>query len=189
MPQKIVWFAILVALLSLSDFAAAARQSASREPFAAVRVVDPELRLLVRLGQERSARFRQLVEEIRGSRWLVFIQAGRCPEKAVVACLLHFAGVYQGAPYMRVLVAHQGRHPDSVIATIAHELQHAAEVIRDPGVVDSRTMREMFRRIGTISVRSAAGITYETDDARAVGEQVLRDLGQSAPAVLNALRR
>ena len=90
---------------------------------------------------------------------------------------------------MRVLVAHQGRHPDSVIATIAHELQHAAEVIRDPGVVDSRTMREMFRRIGTISVRSAAGITYETDDARAVGEQVRRDLGQSAPAVFSTLRR
>jgi hypothetical protein len=189
MPRKIVWFAIRVVVLSLPDFAAASSQSASREPFAVVRVVDPELRRLVLLGQERSARFQQLVEEIQGSRWLVFIQAGRCPEKATVACLLHFAGVYQGVPYMRVLVAHQGRHPDSVIATIAHELQHAAEVIRDPSVVDSRTMREMFRRIGTISVRSAAGLTYETDDARAVGEQVLRDLGQRAPAVLSAGRQ
>ena len=187
MPPTIV--AMLVVLLSFPDVAATAGQSASREPFAVVRVVDPQLRLLVLLGQERSVTFRQLVEEIRGSRWLVFIQSGRCPDKAAVACLLHFAGVYQGAPYMRILVAQQGRHPDSLIATIAHELQHAAEVIRDPGVVDARTMREMFRRIGTISVRSAAGITYETNDARAVGEQVLRDLGQSASAVLNAHRR
>lgn len=189
MPRKIVGFTMLVVLLSRPDVAAAASQSASREPSEVVRVVDPELRLLVLKGQERSATFRQLVEEIRGSRWLVFVQAGRCPEKAAVACLLHFAGVYEGAPYMRVLMTLQGRHPDSVIATLAHELQHAAEVIRAPGVVDSRTMRELFRRIGTISVRSAAGITYETDDARAVGEQVLRDLGQSAPAVPSALRR
>jgi hypothetical protein len=189
MPPKIVWFAMLVVLVSRSDFAAAASQSASREPFAVIRVVDPELRRLVLMGRERSATFRQLVEEICGSRWLVFIQAGRCPEKAAVACLLHFAGVYHGAPYMRVLVAHQGRHPDSVIATIAHELQHAAEVIRDAGVVDSRTMREMFGRIGTVSVRSAAGITYETADARAVGEQVLRDLGQRDAAAFNAHRR
>ena len=90
---------------------------------------------------------------------------------------------------MRILVARHARHPDNVIATIAHELQHAVEVIRDPGVNDARTMGELFRRIGTISVRSAAGITYETDDARAVGEQVLRDLGQSAPAALRAGRR
>ena len=66
MPRKIVWFAMLVVLLSRPDFAVAASQSASREPFAVVRVVDPELRLLVLLGQERSATFRQLVEEIQG---------------------------------------------------------------------------------------------------------------------------
>jgi hypothetical protein len=76
-----------------------------------------------------------------------------------------------------------------VIATIAHELQHVSEVIHDPAVVDSRTMREMFRRIGTISAESAAGITYETADARKVGEQVLRDLWRGAPAVLDARRR
>ena len=54
----------------------------------------------------------------------MFVQAGRCPERAAVACLLHFVGVYEGARYMRLLVPPHGRHPDTVIATIAHELQH-----------------------------------------------------------------
>jgi hypothetical protein len=188
MPRTIVWFAMLVLLSSRTVLTADASQSAVPQPFSAVRVVDQQLRLLVLTGHQKSATFRQLVEEIRGSRWVVFIQAGRCPEKAVAACLLHFAGVYEGAPYMRILVAHRGRHPDNVIATIAHELQHAAEVIREPAVVDSLTMRELFRRIGTVSVRSSAGITYETSDALAVGEQVLRELTQSASASRTARR-
>jgi hypothetical protein len=180
MPRTLVQFALLVVLLPFVDLTGAASQTASRQPFAAIRIVDHDLRHLVQMGLERSPTLRRLVDEIRASRWLVFVQAGRCPDKAVVACLLHFAGAYEGAPYLRIVVGRQGRHPDSVIATIAHELQHVVEVIREPGVVDAPGMREMFRRIGTVSVTSAAGVTYETHAARAIGEQVLRDLEHRA---------
>ena len=176
MPRKTVWFPLLLALLGPIDLAAVGGQSATTNSIAVVRAVHPELRRLIVEGDERSTTFRRLVEDVRQSGWLVFVQAGRCSEKAAVACLLHFVGAYEGAPYMRVVVTHQRRHPDNVIATLAHELQHVWEVVREPGVADARTMRALFQRIGTVSVQSVTGTTYETAAARATGERVLREL-------------
>jgi len=182
MPRKTVWFTTLVVLLVANDLGKAVSRSDTPEPLEVARAVDPELRRLILEGHEGSAALRRLVEEIRRSGWLVFVQAGRCPERAAVACLLHFVGVYEGARYMRVLVTHEGRHPDNVIATLAHELQHVWEVVQEPGVTDARTMRAVFGRIGGVSVRSAAGTTYETAAARAAGELVLRELQQNRRA-------
>jgi hypothetical protein len=176
MPRKTVWFPMLVALLGPIDLAAVGGQSATTNPIAVLRAVHPELRRLIVEGHERSTTFRRLIEDVRQSGWLVFVQAGRCSENAAVACLLHFVGAYDGAPYMRVVVTHQRRHPDDVIATLAHELQHVWEVMQEPGVSDARTMRALFQRIGTVSVQSATGTTYETATARATGERVLREL-------------
>jgi hypothetical protein len=151
-------------------------ESPAGDPFKSVKVFHPVLRQLVAEGHARSATFRGLVTDLDASDWLVFVQPGPCPEKAAVACLLHVVGEFEGSRYIRLLVNHKHRHPDNVIATLAHEMQHALEVAQAPEVKDTATMRALFERIETVRVRSATATAYETAAARQIGEQVLREL-------------
>jgi hypothetical protein len=68
-----------------------------------VKAVHPQLRQLLREGHGRSQTFRRVISEIEVSSWIVFVQAGQCPEKSAVACLLHVVGRSEGAPYVRPL--------------------------------------------------------------------------------------
>jgi hypothetical protein len=146
-----------------------------------VTAADPTHRALLRQGFERSATFRQLIVDINASSWLVFVHTGRCPEKLNVACLLHFVGAFAGRPYLRVIVRHGPRHPDNVIAVLAHELQHAREVVQAVGIKDSKGLSDLFQRIGRVSVARPGVVTYETDDALRIGEVVLHELIQTPP--------
>jgi hypothetical protein len=141
-----------------------------------VRAAHPVHRSLLRHGYERSATLRRLTADIEASSWLVFVQTGRCPEKITTACLLHFVGVFEGKPYVRVIVRHEHRHPDDVITSLAHELQHAREVIQMVDTHDAEGIRSLFKRIGWVSVKSAGVETYETKQAVAVAEAVWREL-------------
>ena len=144
-----------------------------------VRAADPTHRALLRQGFERSATFRQLIADIDASSWLVFVQTGRCPEKLAVACLLHFVGTFEGKPYLRVIARHEQRHPDNVISVLAHELQHAREVGQAVGVKDAAGLRDLFERVGRVSVMRPGVVTYETEQAIRVGDAVWRELAQT----------
>lgn len=141
-----------------------------------LKVAEPELRQLVAEGLRRSETFEQMVENVGRSPWVVYLQPGPCPERAAVACLLHVVGTYEGRRYVRVLVSYKGRHRDSVIATLGHELQHVLEVAQSPAVTDAASMQDLFRRIGTVRMRTASTTVYETERAQAVGDQVGREL-------------
>ncbi|HEX2344814.1 MAG TPA: hypothetical protein VHI98_30375 [Vicinamibacterales bacterium] len=177
MRRRIDRLACLVALVAFVGATNLLAQSDSSHSFKSVKVSQALLRQLLAEGFARSKTFRRLVDGLDASDWLVFVQPGPCPEKAAVACLLHTVAEFEGSPYVRVLVNFNHRHPDNVIATLAHELQHALEVAQDPNVKDTATMRALFERIGTVRVRSGSATTYETDGARRIGEQVLRELG------------
>lgn len=64
------------------------------------------------------------------------------------------------------------------IATLAHELQHAVEVLEAPEVVCSLSLRNYFRRIGTSRERD--GHAWDTDAAIDMGRVVKRDLLQTS---------
>ena len=160
-------------------------------PFARVKAVNPVQRALLRHGYDRSATFRQLIADIEGSSWMVFVQTGRCPEKTSLACLLHFVGQFDGSPYVRVIVNQEQRHPDNVIASLAHELRHALEIIQAVNVHSAADVRDLFRRIGWVSVKTPEVETYETKQAVDVGEAVRRELMNQAFSELSrpGLRR
>jgi hypothetical protein len=145
-----------------------------------VKVSHTTLSQLVSEGHARSETFRGLVNALNGSGWLVFVQPGRCPERAALACLLHIVGTFEGSRYVRVIVDYRHRHTENVIATLAHELQHALEVAQSPEVKDAASVRALFERIGSVQVRSATATAYETVAARSIGEQVLRELDADA---------
>jgi hypothetical protein len=64
---------------------------------------------------------------------------------------------------------------DQMIATLAHELQHALEVAEDEGVTDQRSLLALYKRIGRPSY-SGLVAAWETDAAQDTGFKVRREL-------------
>ena len=130
-----------------------------------------------REGVARSPTFAALLDRLERSHWLVFVYRGACPDPAVAGCLLHTVGRYGDDPYLRILVnPWRVGHPDREISTIAHELQHALEIVEAVEVIDTASLTRHFRRIGYVSAESAWLIAYETAAARRTGDLVLSEL-------------
>jgi hypothetical protein len=89
---------------------------------------------------------------------------------------MHFVGRFDGRPYLRTLVNPDHRHRDNVIATLAHELQHAIEVASAPDITDAASIQALFRRIGRVRLGNRSAVTYETEAAERAGEAVQREL-------------
>jgi hypothetical protein len=131
---------------------------------------------LIKEGTERSSTFRTLVDAIDHSNGIVYVEPGICAFGHLNGCVLPFIAPTHGQRYMRILVTpdkHRVSH-DQLLSLIAHELQHAREVIEHADVVDVATMEGMYRRIGTPLTGGLSG--YETSQARAAGDAVLADL-------------
>ena len=163
-----------VALLLL----VAAVDAAGQSVLTRVKPGDPALADLIARGRTRSPSFKALTDALETSGWTIFVQPGHCPDRVLVGCLVHMVGKFEGRPYLRLLVAPAGRHPDVVIATIAHELQHAYEVVSDGGVIDTGTLQEFTRRIASDRWRTSKATIYETSAAQRMGEPVLKELGR-----------
>jgi hypothetical protein len=62
---------------------------------------------------------------------------------------------------------------DRLVSVIAHELQHAVEVARDPRVRSDETMERLFRSLNS---GQCVGTCMETVAAERVQQAVLREL-------------
>jgi hypothetical protein len=153
-----------------------AAPATAQDTLKSVVVVDKRLATLVDQGRSRASTFRILVDQLEASNWVVFLQPGSCPDRAAIGCLLHVVGRFDGRPYVRILVNPNGRHPDTVIATLAHELQHACEVATAGTVTDGPSMIALLRRIASSRTRVATAVLYETAAARQVEEAVHAEL-------------
>jgi hypothetical protein len=87
-----------------------------------------------------------------------------------------FKGMAGGVRYLQVSVG-WSLLPTFQIATLAHELQHSAEIAAAPWVVDERSLADEYARIGydSPSVSTAPGRAFESAEAVAVGLRVWRE--------------
>jgi hypothetical protein len=144
-------------------------------PVKHVIVVEPTLAAIVANGYERSETFRTLVHQVEASEWTVFVQSGPCPMKEAIGCLLHQVGVFEGRRYLRLRIDRRNRSRDRVLSTVAHELQHALEVITSGEVHDTASLIALYERIGNWSTRVAGGRMFETKAARRAEVEVARE--------------
>lgn len=146
-----------------------------------IRTSDARSALILRLGLERSAILRQQVEEIEGGRVIVYVVlSGDMPER--LAGSLNFAGMAGGYRYLRVSL-NADVPADQIVASLAHELQHVLEVMANPDVQDDKSLNSLYQRIGRENhIAGRAG--WETDEARAVGIDVRRELSTGVAAVM-----
>jgi len=142
---------------------------------AGVRSTSAEALALIKEGADRSPSFSGLLERISESSGIVYVEFGYCALGHLNGCLLPFVVPSTGGRYLRILVTPDRTREshDRLIALIAHELQHALEVLAHPEVVDVDSMLEMYSRIG---VPLAGRKGYETSAAHAVQDAVLSEL-------------
>ena len=141
-----------------------------------VRPTSKSVAELVAEGCDRSATFRKLVEDLDVSGWIVFVQEGACRLPGVHGCLLHRVGIFEGRRYLRIVLSNPPAAREQMIATIGHELQHAAEVVTVARVKNAADITQLYRRIGYVSIRTAGGQLYETRAAVRTRMAILEEL-------------
>jgi hypothetical protein len=148
------WLAIAVIL-------AGPRVACAADP-SSVRGTSPELVRAVAAAFEQSRTFRQLAAEIADAGGLVYVHRGTCGRN-VRACLVF--DIDRAGPFriLSIRVDERKKGGDLMIA-IGHELHHVLEVLREPGAVDSTTIRLFFERIAPterLSFETQAAIETE----------------------------
>jgi hypothetical protein len=134
---------------------------------------DPAIAALLLEAPKRSATFRRLVDTIDATDGIVYIQDGNC-NHGVRACLTLTVRVAGPNRILRIVVDTRRDH-DELLASIGHELQHAAEALSDPHVTNNRTIYFFFDRIGS----SHSG-RFETRAAIQAGLEVRAELRANA---------
>ena len=134
-----------------------------------VRGVTSRMVALVVEGTTRSKTFDELVNRINNTDGIVYVAEGECGHE-VQACLLFSITTAGSNRILRILV---DRSKDDVqtIASLAHELQHALEVLSVRYIRTDAAMVQLYRRSG-----HAASSRFETDAAVKAGDQVRREL-------------
>lgn len=176
------WLPAVVLFTTLSAATAAAAPPDAKLGGPHVRPQDSRITALLQVGMQRSSSLRALVDRIEASNVYVYVGLDHLM-KSYLAGRLTWMGQAHEFRYLRASINFD-LSGDQVIATIAHELQHAVEVIDDQSVVDERTLVALYRRIGKPS-RLELNSGWETAAAQAMGLQVRRELIATPIAALS----
>jgi len=130
-----------------------------------------------RFAYARSATFRALVDSIESSRDIVYLEA-EFPGSRPFRSSLQLASGSGAVRYLRIDIdVHQPQR--IVVAQLAHELQHATEVVSRPDVVDAQSLIDLYRQIGYRSCQPRSGECWETLQARAIERLVVDETQRS----------
>jgi hypothetical protein len=140
---------------------------------ARLRPQDSRLADLLRDGVARSATFRALVNRLESGQVIVYLSTSLTLRSTLAGKLTWMtkAGAFR---YVKATI-NANQTADQMIATLAHELQHALEVSDDLDVTDQRSMLALYKRIGRPS-HSILVEAWETQAAHDAGVQVRREL-------------
>jgi hypothetical protein len=168
-PARIL---LLVTFLVTTSTASTA-QTFDDDPHNHIRTTDRRLIRLLHSGVRDSDTFRRLVERLRRSDVIVYLECGGGTRTADGR--LTFMSAVGGFRYVHIRVARLAS-ANVQIALIGHELRHAVEVADAPAIVDGDTLAREYERIGFANPHQETGVSYDSDAAVAAGYQVLRDL-------------
>jgi hypothetical protein len=145
-------------------------------PFDHLRTTNARIVEVIQFGFERSARFRSLVAAIEASSRAVYLDEGVCGHHAFASCL----HVQDGGD-IRIRVASREPQP-AVVRQIAHELQHAVEIVGDPEATSEQRVAALYRRIGYRSCPPDQDC-YETRAAEEIAARVQQEVSSPRQAM------
>ena len=127
-----------------------------------------------RVAYRASATLRALVDAIESSDGIVYLENGRCRSGRLNSCL-RLGPVRPGGRYLRITV--DLRLPRATVAgLLAHELQHAIEVLSRADVVDDQSFARLFREIGIQCDAAGLGDCWETTRATAIEQLAAEEM-------------
>jgi len=126
-------------------------------------------------GYSQSATFKKLVDEVEGLPGIVYLDATVAVPRGLDGALLHRVAGSRSLPILRVQLR-WNLSPAEGIATLAHELQHVAEVLRGAQTLDSSAMSALFTSIDRAHVVGSS--RFETEEARQVTTRVRDELAR-----------
>jgi hypothetical protein len=170
---------LLVAILAagaIDSSPSEAQGPAPSAPLVRLKPADGEMRRLIGEGYGRSASFRDLVDAIHRTNAIVTVQFGMCAGGRFRSCVTHVAGDDR-VRSIRIKV--NTRTTDNrLIATIAHELWHAMEILAEPSATGPEQVLALYRRIGIGACRKGLSNLCETEAARVVEARVEEELAR-----------
>jgi hypothetical protein len=167
-------FAMPVAILvvSLSTSLAAQPTPTLSGGAPRVRASDGRTATILLDGLSRSETVRALVDELDQSDVLVYLEI-RWNLRRGLAGSLTWVAATASSRYLRIALS-SDLTGDLMVATLAHELQHAVEIAREPAIVDSTTMAAYYATNGLSMTGHWNG--WDTQAARQMGDEVRREL-------------
>jgi hypothetical protein len=147
--------------------------------FTRVRSTQRPMIALLREGYDRSPTFRELVDTLQQSNIIVFVQPAVCARGRIRSCLTSVNG--SGLErHIRISVDTRTSH-NSLIATMAHELQHAVEIAEHLEVIDAASALRLYRRIAFGRCREGLSDECETSRALDTEATVMKELYAETP--------
>jgi hypothetical protein len=145
--------------------------------FTRVRSTERFMIALIREGYDRSPGFRDLVDVLQQSNVIVLVQPAACAGGRIRSCLVSVNGTRRER-HIRINVDTHTSH-DALIATVAHELQHAVEIAEHPDVIDGSGVLELYRHIAVGRCRERLSEECETARALNTEKMVLEELSHA----------
>jgi len=175
---KTAWLVVMVLSLAAFRTERPAAQTPAPERSASppdagsiprVRSTDARIAALIARAVEQTATFRRLIDNVAATDGIVYVETGRCP--GVRACLTLQVTVAE--PYRILWIIVDTRRPAcEVIASIAHELWHAVEVLSEPSIRSTGALYFFITKDRDHNRHP----WIETSAALKVGEDVLSEL-------------
>ena len=133
----------LLSLFLITMPSALTAQTFDDDPQHHIRTTDRRLIRLLHDGMRGSETFRRLVDRLRRSDVIVYVECGGGRDRSSDGRLT-FVSAVGGLRYVHVRVARLAA-ADVQIALIGHELQHAVEIANAPNVVDASSLAQDTR--------------------------------------------
>jgi hypothetical protein len=145
-------------------------------PLIRVRTGDRRIQAALAKGAEQSAAFREVLDRVQSGDVIAYIEL-QPRLRGRLWGVLKWMGATTRVRYVRIdLNPFVTRH--QLIATLAHELQHVAEIGDAPSVVNERTLSAFYRDVGRQT--RADSEVWDTEAAQLTGEIVQKELDASA---------
>ena len=145
------------------------------------------LKTAIATALEGSPTFRSIVERIDGSDVIVHMTCGYF-KSATMAGRTMLSSAGPDVRYVRVQILCD-QSPQALMAIVAHELQHAAEIASARAVIDDNSFGRLYRKIGFPTCLSPETNQFETPAAVEAGRRVRAEVRQYSTSTAQARQR
>jgi hypothetical protein len=145
------------------------------------------LKTAIASALEGSPTFRSIAERIDGSDVIVHMTCGYF-KSATMAGRTMLSSVGPDVRYVRVQILCD-QSPQVLLAIVAHELQHVAEIASARAVVDDSSFGRLYRKIGFPTCLSPETNQFETAAAVEAGRRVRAEVRQYSASTAQARQR